>query len=229
MQVTGSLKYDVQIAASVREEGAALRRDFGNGRPVWMAASTRPGEEALVLEIFRQARRQEPELLLVLAPRHPERFAEVERLCLGAGLRVWRRTAGSAADRGMDVFLLDTMGELPRFYAAADVAFVGGSLLPYGGQNMLEPAALGIPVVVGPHLFNFEAIAERLGAGGALRVGRTPDEVLEALLAWLRDSELRDAAGRAGRAIIEANRGATGRTLVLLAPLLQAQDASVSR
>lgn len=226
LRVTGSLKYDVHVPASLFEEAASLRRDLGLDRPVWIAASTRAGEEAALLTVLTRVTEALPKALLVLAPRHPERFDEVEDLCKKAGFAVHRRTAGPLGERQVQVFLLDTMGELMKFYAAADVAFVGGSLLPFGGQNMLEPAALGIPVVTGPSLFNFSAIAERLAAAGALHVASSPGEVASQLIAWLVDSEQRDAAGRAGKASIAANRGATQRTLAMLQPLLDRMDAS---
>ncbi len=226
LHVTGSLKYDVHVPASLFEEAASLRRDLGLDRPVWIAASTRAGEEVEVLAALARVTKALPRVLLVLAPRHPERFREVEELCLAAGLSVHRRTAGPLAERRVEVFLLDTMGELMKFYAAADVAFVGGSLLPFGGQNMLEPAALGVPVVTGPSLYNFAAIAERLADAGALRVAGTTEEVAMHVVAWLSDSEQRDAAGRAGKASIAANRGATQRTLAMLESLFDRMDAS---
>ncbi len=226
LHVTGSLKYDVHVPASLFEEAASLRRDLGLDRPVWIAASTRAGEEPEVLAAFARVAKALPRVLLVLAPRHPERFTEVEDLCLKAGLSVHRRTAGLMEARRAEVFLLDTMGELMKFYAAADVAFVGGSLLPFGGQNMLEPAALGVPVVTGPSLYNFAAIAGRLADAGALHVAATAEGVASQVIAWLSDSEQRDAAGRAGKASIAANRGATQRTLAMLQPLLDRTDAS---
>lgn len=226
LRVTGSLKYDVHVPASLFEEAASLRRDLGTDRPVWIAASTRAGEETVLLIVLGRLIEALPKLLLVLAPRHPERFDEVEELCKKAGFTVHRRTAGPLGAGSVQVFLLDTMGELMKFYAAADVAFVGGSLLPFGGQNMLEPAALGIPVVTGPSLYNFAAIAERLVAVGALHVASSPGEVATQVVAWLTDSERRDAAGRAGKASIAANRGATQRTLAMLQPLLDRRDAS---
>lgn len=226
LHVTGSLKYDVHVPASLFEEAASLRRDLGVDRPVWIAASTRVGEETELLSVLARVTEALPKILLILAPRHPERFDEVEELCRKAGFEVHRRTAGPPGARRVQVFLLDTMGELMKFYAAADVAFVGGSLLPFGGQNMLEPAALGIPVVTGPSLYNFAAIAERLAAVGALKVAPSAGEVATQVITWLRDSEQRDVAGRAGKSSIAANRGATQRTLAMLQPLLDGIDAS---
>ncbi len=216
VEVTGSLKFDVAIPASIFEEAAALRRDLGAQRPIVMAGSTRPGEEALLLAIFRALKAQFGSLLLILAPRHPERFAEVAELCRKQGLTLQTRQHGTRCTPEVEIFLLDTMGEMARFYAASDVAFVGGSLVPLGGHNLLEPAALGVPVVAGPHLFNFAEIAEKLIAGGALSVGPNAAAITTHVAALLDDSDARDDAGRAGRTIVEANRGATARVLAML-------------
>ncbi|MGH8595444.1 MAG: 3-deoxy-D-manno-octulosonic acid transferase, partial [Gammaproteobacteria bacterium] len=214
--VTGSLKFDIQIPASIYEEGAALRRDLGVDRPVWMAGSTRPREEASILDALAQLKTRYPNLLLVLAPRHPERFQEVHALCKHRGRNVQRRSRGTECEAKIDILLLDSMGELMRFYAASDIAFVGGSLAAFGGHNVLEPAGLGIPVVTGPHLFNFSDIASKLFASGSLKVGHTIDEITDLVAGWLDDSEARDAAGRNGRRIVEANRGASKRIIALL-------------
>lgn len=214
--VTGSLKFDVQVPASVFEEAAATRRGLGADRPVLMAGSTRPGEETMLLGVFAALRRTHPALLLVLAPRHPERSAEIEAACRRTGLVVRRRSEGGTGVADADVLLLDTLGELLRFYAASDVAFVGGSMVPLGGQNVLEPAALGVPVVTGPHLFNFLEISHKLAEGGALKIATTEADLSAIIDAWLADAEARDAAGRSGRAIVERNRGATVRVMAML-------------
>ncbi len=213
VSVTGSLKFDIQIAPSVYEEAAALRRRLGVNRPIWMAASTRPGEEGLLLEAAAQVRARFPSLLLILSPRHPERFVEVLDLCTRAGLKVQRRSADLRCEADTTVFLLDSMGELTRFYATCDIAFVGGSLVPLGGHNVLEPAALGIPIVVGPHMFNFLEITHKLAAGGALQSAPDVAGVSAIVNAWFADSDARDDTGRRGRLIVEANRGATHRIL----------------
>jgi 3-deoxy-D-manno-octulosonic-acid transferase len=214
--VTGSLKFDLQVPASVFEEAAATRRGLGVDRQVLMAGSTRPGEEAILLETFAMLRQSHPYLLLVLAPRHPERVAEVQALCRHAGFSSRRRSEGAPGGADEDILLLDTLGELLRFYAASDVAFVGGSLVPLGGQNVLEPAAVGIPVVTGPHLFNFLEISHKLAAGGALKIAMSQAELTAVVDAWLVDPEARDEAGRRGRAIVEENRGATDKVMTML-------------
>jgi 3-deoxy-D-manno-octulosonic-acid transferase len=216
VSVTGSLKFDLHVPASIYEEAAALRRHLGPSRPIWMAGSTRLGEEEKLLEIFAALKPRLPALLLVLAPRHPERFAEVNELCHRHGLQTRLRSAGMACLPATEVLVLDTMGELLRFYAACDVAFVGGSLAPLGGQNILEPAAVGVPIVTGPHLFNFLEIAEKLVIGGSLKIADDVPAIANIIASWLLDSDARDAAGRSGREIVEANRGATHKVLALL-------------
>ncbi len=215
--VTGSLKFDVHLPASLFEEGAAIRRELGINRPIWVAGSTREGEEIVLLRAFRLLRQQFPEALLVIAPRHPERFESVGELIRRAGWRAVRRREAAPCEPETAVFLLDSMGELLRFYAAADVAFVGGSLFPLGGQNMLEPASLGVPVVTGPYLDNFLEISNKLTAVGALRVAANAEELAATLGYWLAHSEARDEAGRAGRQMVVHNRGATMSVLALLA------------
>ena len=173
IDVTGSTKFDIPMLASLREEAAALRRTWGPSRGIWIAASTHDGEEALVLDAFEQVLDRVPGSLLVLVPRHPERFGEVATQVRRRGLEPVLRSRRPPDCSGTQVFIGDTMGELPLFYAAADVAFVGGTLVERGGHNMLEPAALGLPVLFGPHVFNFAEISRRLlEAGGARTVKR---------------------------------------------------------
>lgn len=214
--VTGSLKFDVHLPPSVYEEGAAIRRELGINRPIVMAGSTRPGEEEILVKMLGLLRQRFAATLLVIAPRHPERFEAVAEICRKAGLRVARRRAGEPCEAGVDVFLVDTMGELLKFYAASDVAFVGGSLAPFGGQNVLEPAALGVPVVTGPHLFNFQEIAGQLRGAGALRIAADAPGLADIVGEWLADSDRRDAAGEAGRGLVACNRGATSAIIDMI-------------
>lgn len=220
MQITGSMKFDVNYPASLREEGAALRRELGVNRPVLMAGSTRPGEEEILLDALALIRRRHPACLLVLAPRLPQRFDAVAALCRQRGFDVVSRRSGAPCLAGTAVFLLDTMGELLNFYAAADVAFVGGSLVPAGGHNVLEPAAVGVPVMAGPHLFNFAEISALLEEAGALEIVHSAADVAAVALRWIGDSNARDRAGCAGRDVVMQSRGATERTLNFLAPPL---------
>jgi 3-deoxy-D-manno-octulosonic-acid transferase len=224
--VTGNLKFDVTVPPAALELGAGFRTRFGATRPTWLAASTRDGEEALVLDAL--ARRSLPgNPLLVLVPRHPQRFATVAELLRGRGVPFVRRSEGGApvpADIG--VVLGDSMGEMPAYYAAADVAFVGGSLLPLGGQNLIESLALGTPVLIGPHTFNFaEATAGAIDAGAALRVADA-DALVAALAALLADPERRQAMGLAARAFHALHRGAADRLWDWLAPQLAAGSRS---
>jgi 3-deoxy-D-manno-octulosonic-acid transferase len=183
-----------------------------------VAGSTHRGEEEPVLAAFRGAAETRPDLRLLLAPRHPERLDEVERLVLRVGLAPVRRSALPGAAHG--VILLDTVGELARLYAAARVVFVGGSLIPHGGQNILEPAAHGRPVLHGPHMANFAQVRDLFRAAGAAREVRDVADLRRELEALLDEPARADAMGRAGRAIVDRNRGATRRTADLVGGLL---------
>jgi 3-deoxy-D-manno-octulosonic-acid transferase len=153
-----------------------LRRDWGIGRPVWIAASTHEGEDEMLLDVFRQLCKQFSGCLLVLVPRHPERFESVAELCRHRGYNTVLRSERVPCTPETSVFVGDSMGELPLFYAASDVAFVGGSLVHHGGHNLLEPAALGIPVITGPNVFNFVEICELLLQAGACEKVETTAE-----------------------------------------------------
>jgi len=217
LRVCGNLKFDLAPPAEAEATGAALRAAWG-GRPVWVAGSVRPREEAAVLEAHRRLRRSYPEALLVWAPRHPPRFEVVWRTLRAAGVNVARRSAGEAVTAATEVLLLDTLGELPAFYAAADVAFVGGTLTPdYGGHSPVEPAALGRYVLLGPHRAHFADEAAALeAAGGADTVADAP-ALAAALEAAFGDEAARRTAGRRAQAVVAANRGAAARTLDWLA------------
>ncbi len=216
VRVTGSLKFDVHLPPSVFEEGASIRRELGANRAILMAGSTRPGEEEILLQALRLLRHRFPELLLVLAPRHPERFDAVTELMKREGWHFVRRSRGDPVTANTEIFLLDTMGEMLRFYAATDLAFVGGSLMPLGGHNVLEPATVGVPVMAGPHLFNFAEIADKLQRAGALRLVGDATSLAATAAEWLDDTDARDRAGRAGRDIVAHNKGATRAVLELL-------------
>ncbi|HYQ72215.1 MAG TPA: lipid IV(A) 3-deoxy-D-manno-octulosonic acid transferase, partial [Gammaproteobacteria bacterium] len=165
--VSGNLKFEQRIPHSLRERAEALRRDWGADRPVWVAASTHQGEDELLLDVHNKLRKRYADCLLVLVPRHPERFQLVAQLCRQRGLETVLRSERRPCTADTAVFVGDSMGELLLFLAAADVAFVGGSLVPHGGHNLLEPAALGLPVVTGPHVFNFTEICKLLLQAGA--------------------------------------------------------------
>ncbi len=214
----GNLKFDIAVPAELDGFIRSFRGRVAE-RPVWIAASTHSDEEAAVLAIHRKLRSQRPELLLLWAPRHPERFSRVGDLAREAGLRVATRRGGDGwPEEDTDVFVIDTLGELTCFYACADVAFVGGSLQPVGGHNLLEPAAVGTPVVVGPHLHNFTEISRRLKEAEALVIGVDADDVALGLKRLLGDADARAAMAQAGLALVEHGRGALGRTLAMIEP-----------
>lgn len=227
VHVTGNIKFDINIPAGLCEEAATLRQGWGAERPVWIAASTHEGEDEQVLEAFAAVRQAVPDALLVLVPRHPERFPRVAALCRKRGyavaLRSEQRPRLTVRENAATVvFVGDSMGELMLFYAASDVAFIGGSLVATGGHNMLEPAALGIPVITGPHTFNFAEISRMLLNAGAARQVNDAPQLAEAVTAYLKDNDLRRAAGDKGLRLVEQNRGA----LMKLVDVVQASYSS---
>ncbi len=225
LQVVGSIKFDLTLDADLVARAQRLRLEIGGPqRAVLVAASTHPGEEALILAAFRELRASPLALLqhclLVLVPRHPERFDDVFGLCRARGWQVRRRSAGTCPGAGDDILLGDTMGELLLLLGTASVAVVGGSWVERGGHNVLEPAAWGVPVVTGPSLFNFAHSASLLIEAGALVKLAPGAELAPCLQGLLTDPERREAMGAAGRRVLADNRGATGRLLALVAALL---------
>jgi 3-deoxy-D-manno-octulosonic-acid transferase len=210
--VAGNLKFERSVGAEVVRRGAALRQRYAPGQPLWVAGSTREGEEAPVLAAARAVAARHPGRVLVLAPRHPPRFDAVAAAITAAGCRCVRHSSGAVcAPAGSPcVVLLDTLGELLDFYAAADVAFVGGSLVPAGGHNLLEPAALGVPIVAGPHQSNAPDSARALQDAGALSI------VADATALAAAVNELLDDA-----AVVAANRGALQRVVALVDSVLR--------
>ncbi len=214
VHVTGNLKFDVELPRALLAEASALRDQWGRARPVWIAASTHRGEERKVLAAFRALAERYPKLLLVLVPRHPERFGAVARLCRRRGFKVALRSRTPAAlPLGTEVLVGDTMGELQRLYAAADVAFIGGSLVAHGGQNLLEACAVDVPVIFGPYMFHFEEISAMALERGAARQVHDVARLVAAVALYLDQPELRRAAGRAAHTLVSDNRGALARTL----------------
>lgn len=218
VQVMGNLKFDVTPPSAQIVLGRDLRKRFGEHRPVWLAASTREGEEAIVLDAL--AAMPDSLALLVIVPRHPQRFEEVAKLVEARGFRLQRRSENTAVAASTQVLLGDSMGEMFGYFGAADVAFVGGSLVPTGGQNLIEACAIGTPVLIGPHTFNFaDATDEAVRAGAALRVADAAG-LARAVAHLLGDASTRAAMGQAGTAFANQHRGATERALTLLAETL---------
>ncbi len=213
--VTGSVKFDSRLPASLLERSEVLRREWAD-RPVWVAASTQEGEDEQVLAAHRIIRDAVPNALLVLVPRHPERFDKVFALCKREKFYCVRRSSGEPCASDVEVFLGDTMGELSLFLAAADAAFVGGSLIKRGGQNVLEPASLGKPVAFGPHMYNFAAISELLLEKDAAQVVLGARDLAEVIRLWLVDASERARVGENGRRVVQENQGAVDRLFNLI-------------
>jgi len=221
IHVTGNIKFDFELDPQERSHGAAFRAEQAPGRPIWVAASTHSDEEQIVLAAHRKILERVPDALLLLVPRHPERFAPVASMIDKAGLTGVTRSSGRPCTANESVYLGDSMGELMTFYAAADVAFVGGSLVPrIGGHNLLEPAALGLPLLTGPHFFNAADIADLMIADGAAQIIRESDEIAERVVALFGDPAERQRRGGAGQRVVDNNRGTLRRVLDLIEPLM---------
>ncbi|MAL99562.1 MAG: 3-deoxy-D-manno-octulosonic acid transferase [Alteromonadaceae bacterium] len=210
--VTGSVKFDITVSETVRQQSRALRTQLGETRPVWIAASTHEGEDELLLRVHHAVLQRWPEALLILVPRHPERFRSVARLVKEEGYSLARRSREDSACTAQ-VYLGDTMGELLMLFGVADAAFIGGSLITRGGHNPLEAAAWGIPVLTGPHVFNFIDVFERLDEGGGLVRIASSKELEQHLVKLLGDRRYRETIGTNGAAVLEANQGALQRLL----------------
>ncbi|MBN7799044.1 lipid IV(A) 3-deoxy-D-manno-octulosonic acid transferase [Parahaliea mediterranea] len=221
LHITGSIKFDLELDAALRDRAAELRRDLGGDRrPVLLAASTHAGEDEQILAAFGELRRH-GDCLLVLVPRHPERFDAVHELCRRAGWRVARRSREGVPGAGDDILLGDTMGELLLLLGTASVAVIGGSLVEHGGHNALEAAAWGVPVVTGPHMFNFEEISALLVTAGAMIRLQQPAALADTLRELLADAPRRRGMGEAGLRVVADNRGARERLLALVAEQLR--------
>lgn len=210
--VTGSIKFDLQLAPDLHQQAETLRAGLGKNRFVWIAASTHEGEEEIILTAHRQLGETQPDALLILVPRHPERFNVVAALCNAAG-KTQRRSVTQICDADTVIYLGDTMGELMLMYGASDAAFVGGSLIQRGGHNMLEPAALAKPVLSGPHLFNFTEIADMLVQAQAMQITKDANELASALIKLCESQQLRSEMGERARRVVESNRGALAAQL----------------
>jgi len=222
VSVTGSIKFDVTPPEGLAQRARLLRQEWqAENRPLWIAASTHAGEDEIVLAAHQALLKSRPDALLILVPRHPERFASVYALCQKQGFNVKRRSTGEAVDAPTQVLLGDTLGELFFLYALADFALVGGSLVPHGGHNLLEPAALGKPLLSGPHLFNFADMAAQFQQAAALTIVED-SETLAATLAALWDNPAQAQQMQQGAdMVLKANQGALERLLAGLSPFLK--------
>ena len=219
--VGGNLKFDFELPAGLAERAERLRGQLAAKRPVWIAASTHEGEEAAALAAHRAILARVPDALLVLAPRHPGRADAVDAMVRHAGMSVARRSARALGEGAPQVYLLDTLGELAVFYGIVDVAFVGGTLAPIGGHNLLEPAALGVPLVCGPHVHQITAMYALFEAAQAVEPIADAATLGDAVSRLLLDPALRARRGAVARAVLEQNRGALARVLHLVAGILR--------
>lgn len=210
VKMFGNLKFDINPPLQQITDGQKLKQQLPFDL-ILIAASTHQGEEDLLIDAFAQIKRQYPYSLLILVPRHPQRFNEIALKCQKQGYQVARRSLNQLPDKEHDIYLGDSMGELYFYYALADIAFVGGSLVPVGGHNLLEPAALKLPIVTGPHLFNFNIISNRLLAAKALYIAKCPDSLLSLLNALCADKDKRQQTGLRGFAVLDQYKGATLR------------------
>lgn len=222
ISITGSIKFEIKLPASLREAAESLRRDFGSMRPVWIAASTHDDEEKRILVAFRELKRSYPDLLLLIVPRHPERFIPVAKVSRRDGYNtVLRSELRGPVANDVEVIVADSMGELLKLYAASDVAFVGGSLVPVGGHNVLEACAVGLPVIFGPHMHNFDEISQLTLSKHAGKQVQSIPELVAAVATYLDDANLRFETGEKGKKLVQQNRGALERTSELIFSLAE--------
>lgn len=224
VRVGGNLKFDIKTPAE-STLSRALRHVLAADQRVLVFGSTVEGEEPLLIPCFKAVLREFTSTLIVLAPRHPERFDAVAELLRSAGLSFWRRSAWNSSPIARGVLLLDTIGELASVYSLADLAFVGGSLAPHGGHNILEPAQFAKPIVIGPHYENFREIVRVFLAQGAVRVA-TPEQLTDCVLQLLRSPEEATQLGSRAKAVVESGRGSTQHALEALCELLERNPAS---
>jgi 3-deoxy-D-manno-octulosonic-acid transferase len=218
VKVMGNMKFDIEIAEETIAKGRGLKSSAFGERFVWIIASTHKNEEALFLGLYPKIKAKIPELLLVIVPRHPERFIEVRKLCEERRLNVVMRTSGKPCSAETDVYIADTMGELKMLYAAADVAFIGGSMVPVGGHNLLEAAAVGVPVMFGPYMANFKEIAAGILSRKAALQCRSEDDIVNTIHSLYADSVQRTELANQAVAFLRENRGA----IAAIAELIEA-------
>lgn len=221
IQITGSLKFDLTLPFQITEQAQNWRKIWGEKRPVWIAASTHPGEEELILQAFTEVRRSYPDLLLVSIPRHVDRVPQLQQLYSSSAYKIAKRSDYTETEMGaVDIFIGDTMGELLIFYSAADLAFVGGSLVEKGGQNPLEPAAVGLPILSGPYTFNFATITEQLKQRNVKIQVNNAIELAAQVTALLSNPQLRQQMAQEAKKFVAENKGSVLKQMQLIENLL---------
>jgi 3-deoxy-D-manno-octulosonic-acid transferase len=220
IQRVGNMKFDLKVPASIKESAETLRQQLGADRPIWIAASTHEGEEEEVLKAFKIIRKRIPNALLILVPRHRERFDKVAHLCEKKGFKLARRSKQQIANNSTDIFLGDTMGELQLFYSVADAAFIGGSFSTTGGHNMLEAAVFSLPVLTGPNVHNFLEISQLLEDAHALIMVKNAEDLADEMIEIFTNSDLKQSLGLNAKSVIEANGGSLQKHLDIIETLL---------
>jgi len=215
--VTGNLKFDLSLGEALVQQAKEIRLRLFSERFVWIIASTHDKEEVVFFEIYPQLKKLIPELLLVVVPRHPERFEQVKQLAETMQLKTCMRSAGKSSTVDTDVFIVDTMGELKTFYGAADICFVGGSMVPVGGHNILEPAAIGVPIMFGPYMINFKDISKNVLDLKAAIQCVDKKALIDTVMHLYVDDEDRDALAARAKQFVASNQGATEATVKLIA------------
>ena len=226
LQVTGSIKFDIELAPALVNAASQYKKQLINDAKktfIWLAASTHKGEDEFLLATHRKVLKQDPNALLIIVPRHLERFDDVANLTEAQGFQLHRHSSSVDLDAEKNVLLIDSIGQLLLFYGVADIAFVGGSLVPRGGHNTIEPVAWGIPVLSGPHTFNFTEVTERLLQAGALQIIDDKQQLTAAVLKSLKDSKQLTLGAAAARQVIDDNRGAKQKLMGFIASLLSAK------
>ncbi|MCF6765258.1 lipid IV(A) 3-deoxy-D-manno-octulosonic acid transferase [Thiotrichales bacterium 19S3-7] len=218
LQVTGSLKYDIQISQEVHSQGISLKNTFGQ-RPVWITASTHPGEDEIIIEAHKKILTQIPNALLIHVPRHPERFDSVYEL-LTTSFKTTRRSIGESVSEKTQAYLGDTMGEMMCLFTASDLAFIGGSLIKRGGHNTLEPAAIALPVLSGPYTFNFAEITKTLIDADALILVNDCQSLADYVIKLFNDQSLRKQLGNNAFQVVKSNQGALQKQFDLACQLI---------
>ena len=218
--ITGNLKFDVNLPPNLKEQVQSVKRYFSQVRPVWIAASTHYGENEIILKAHIQVMKVSPDAILILAPRHPDQTDKIEFLCKELQLNFVKHSNQKMFTIEHSVYILDTLGELLLHYAASQVAFVGGSLIAKGGQNIIEPASLGLPIITGPYMFNFTEINELLSEQDAIAYVSNEQELAQKVCMFLSNDNERHDIGETGRKVVEANKGNVIRLMKIIKPYL---------
>jgi 3-deoxy-D-manno-octulosonic-acid transferase len=214
--VVGNIKFDLHLPHDLSEQAHKLRTTWGGDRPIWIAASTHEGEETIVLQAFAKVKSMLPDCLLLLVPRHPERFKTVSEMCRKLGHKIALRSTGQDVEQDTSILIGDTMGELKLLYACSDLALVGGSLVPIGGHNLLEPAAVGIPALTGPFNHNFIEVNRLLQGAGVVKQIAGVDDLAQQVVELLSDSEKRQTLGAKAQQLVAENKGAVQKHIQLI-------------